>query len=347
MTKYHFNTETGEAGPCKAEVACPFGLPLDGHFDSLREATVGAEVYFKKLAGGSFGKQIETFEEYSARQAALRVLESKASESKPAKLSTRANRVLAHLDTVGPTMAEDLPTETAAKFNNYVTDGVERDYDNAVTELLNHGLVEQYTGENGYTYIKAKESGPLTDLQIPVEQYRALMPSTMPELGDYAKTMGLNLQETWQFAGMLYDKPKPTPLEYKQLILEGVKKHVDEAFDKTREIDNVLHKNPYFKNAKFKHRASGTVLETYATIGHEDLITRVDEKGAATFEVYDHDEGESQYSDSMAGWQNSIGNWMNDFRSHQDHLFLRVLWENEHQSRTERYHAIGKRVQAS
>lgn len=272
MTKFHYNPKTGEAGSCRAEIACPFGFALDEHFDSLREATVAAEDYLSKAAGGSFGNGIiENFDVWSARR--------KASEL--------------------------LATEQVKVVNDRV------------------------------------------DENIPIEKYRALMPVGMEKLGDYASSMGLDLQETWYFAGTLYGKPAPTETEYKEFILEGIKKHVDEAFDKTRELDNILNKNPYFKNVKFKHRSSGTVLEAYSTSDGEDLITRIDEKGRANFEVYNHEEGESQYSDSVNGWQSSIGNWMTDFRAHQDHLYLRVLWENEHRRRNERYLAIGKLVHNS
>jgi hypothetical protein len=72
-----------------------------------------------------------------------------------AKMSTRAKRVLAHLQILGPAMAEALPTEVAAQFNAYVTNRIERDYDNAVTELLHLSSAEQFSGEDGYTYIKA------------------------------------------------------------------------------------------------------------------------------------------------------------------------------------------------
>lgn len=69
MAKFHFNPATGEAGQCKAEVACPFGLPLDGHFDSFREATVAAEKHLKEQNGGSFARTIEDFDAWSARRA--------------------------------------------------------------------------------------------------------------------------------------------------------------------------------------------------------------------------------------------------------------------------------------
>lgn len=273
MTKFHFNPETGEAGPCKAEVSCPFGIPLDGHFNSLREAAVGAEKYLSESAGGSFGNDgmVESFEVWKARKDAL--------ETQKTKEEIRQ---------------EVLPEPTA-----------------------------------------------------PVAQYRALMPPEYSYLGDYARSMGLDLQEAWYFAGELYGKPAPTPSEYKQYMLEGVKKHVMEAFEKNHTLDKTLDSSTYFSSPRLRYRGGKAVLETVTTQDGEDLITRVDSKGKVSFEVYNHDEGESQYSQSPDGWMTSIGTWMQDFKSYQDHLYLRVLWGDEQKRRNDRYEAIGARVNAS
>lgn len=274
MAKYHFNHATGEAGPCKAELSCPFGLPLDGHFDSLREAAVAAEEHLAKVAGGSFGANgmVENFEEWTARREAQE------------KLAAR----------------------------------------------------------------KEERSSELAPVVAPVSQYRSLMPTHLAYLGDYAREVGLDLQESWYFAGALYDaKETPTANEAKELMLQGIKKHVNEASDKTDEIDKTLNQSKYFANPKLRHRSSGTTLETYSTHDGSDLITRVDERGKATFEVYDHEDGESNYSKNVEGWQSSIGTWMSDFKTYQDHLYLRVLWENEQKRRTDRYEAISKKVMGS
>jgi hypothetical protein len=72
--------------------------------------------------------------------------------------SIRAKRVLAYLENSGPDTATDLPTDVARSFVQYVTDRIEQSYDDAVTELLNAGLAEQYDGTDGQTYIRATVS---------------------------------------------------------------------------------------------------------------------------------------------------------------------------------------------
>jgi len=270
MTKYHFNPATGEPGACRAEVACPFGLPLDGHFHSLREAAVAAEEKLLETAGGSFGPtgMVQSFEEWSAQREAQ------------AKLTERRK---------SPTVNVTTPT-------------------------------------------------------APVEQYVALMPTNLSHLGSYARNAGLDLQEAWHFAGVLHESPKVTPNEYRHLLLEGVKRYVAEATEKTDTLDTTLNESKYFGGARFRQRSSGLTLETYSTQDGSDLITRIDDKGKASFEVFDHEDGESSYSTNVDGWQSSIGDWMPQFKAYQDHLYLRVLWEAEKKRRNDRYEAIARRV---
>lgn len=47
MASFHYNPETGEVGPCKADVACPFGLPLDAHPNT---AAAARELYEASMA---------------------------------------------------------------------------------------------------------------------------------------------------------------------------------------------------------------------------------------------------------------------------------------------------------
>jgi len=69
-------------------------------------------------------------------------------------LSIRAKRVVKYLEASGATMADDLPTMVAANYVGYVTDRIELDYDNAVTELLDAEIVEEFIGDNGYTHVQ-------------------------------------------------------------------------------------------------------------------------------------------------------------------------------------------------
>lgn len=69
-------------------------------------------------------------------------------------LTTRAKRVLAYLTEHGPDTANDLPTDVARNFVAYVTNRIEQQYDDAVTELLNLGLAEQFEGDDLQTYIR-------------------------------------------------------------------------------------------------------------------------------------------------------------------------------------------------
>jgi len=271
MAKYHFNPSTGEPGQCKAEHACPFGLALDSHYGSLREAASGAEEHLAAQAGGSFGQpegMVLGFEEWKAQKEAQAKLEAKEAASMPVFVEPTA----------------------------------------------------------------------------PVSDYRALMPNGLMELGDQARKLGLDLQETHRWAGKLYANTATS--DYKGLMVEALQEHVAEAEGYNASIDQELEKSFYFKKPQVRRRKSGTVIETYGEHENLDLITRVDENGKASFEVYDRDELESDRSNDPSGWPSTIGNWTEHFKLYQDHLYLRARWQKEADVRASRAQTIRERIGA-
>jgi len=56
MGKFHVNNETGVSGKCRANLKCPFGLPLDEHYATEYEAQVAYEEKMKNQEISSYQK---------------------------------------------------------------------------------------------------------------------------------------------------------------------------------------------------------------------------------------------------------------------------------------------------